>query len=153
MHSKTLDIDDSFGEEFQGRYVFAEITIGTKNRITQRYTHYNRVTGIVEEADYAAIQAEILIASLKEQPKNKPLSVARWLSETEGIPARLADLLWGTCQQLNSLDASEIRFLLLQLDEGSRIQLFRSFDYAKSSPDLSKQNMPTSQQKESSNSP
>ena len=92
MKTEKVEIDGRFGEEFQGTYVFAEITWAKRNRIIQKHTKYNRLTGEVESSDFIAIQAETIIASMHGQPASKPITLEKLLSEEEGIPIELGEI-------------------------------------------------------------
>ena len=76
MRTETLEVDKRFGEEYAGRYVFQEISWAKRSRIIQKYTKYSQMTGQVVKSDYVAIQAETIWASLKEQPKHKPITLS-----------------------------------------------------------------------------
>jgi len=92
MKTETIEIDDRFGKEYAGKYVFQEISWAKRNRIIQKHTKYHPVTGQVINSDYVAIQAETIWASLKEQPAEKPITFERLLSEEDGIPIELGEL-------------------------------------------------------------
>lgn len=110
MRRETLEIDERFGKESAGKYVFQEITWAKRNRILQKYTKYNPQTGSVVATDYVAIQAETILASLKEQPENKPLTLEKLLSEGEdGIPIELGELLSKTVNKLNAVSVEETK--------------------------------------------
>ncbi|MBC7129855.1 hypothetical protein H5T51_01365, partial [Candidatus Bathyarchaeota archaeon] len=81
MHTETVEIGEEYGPEFKGKYVFQEITWARRNRIIQKYTKYSPITGQVISSDNLAIQAELIVASLKEQPEHKPISLERLLSD------------------------------------------------------------------------
>lgn len=151
MKTEILEIDDRFGAEYQGHYIFQEITWAKRNRIIQKYTKYNKMSGEVESSDFIAIQAETIYASLKEQPKSKPISLEKLLGEDVGVPIELGELLSKVANKLNGMSHEDLRFLLSQLDEESRIRLFQSFGFAKPS-DGSPLSSQGSQQKPSSNS-
>lgn len=136
MKTETLEVDCRFGEEYEGRYVFKEISWAKRNRIIQKYTRYSKFSGEVESSDYIAIQAETIMASLHSQPSTKPVSLEKLLAEEDGVPIELGELFSKVVNKLNGLSHEDLRFLLEQLDEESRIGLFRSFGYAKSSVGL-----------------
>lgn len=136
MKTQLLEIDGRFGEEYQGRYVFKEISWAKRNRIIQKYTRYSRFSGEVESSDYIAIQAETIMASLHSQPSTKPVSLEKLLAEEDGVPIELGELFSKVVNKLNGLSHEDLRFLLEQLDEESRIGLFQSFGFAKSSGGL-----------------
>jgi len=133
MRTEVLELDERFGREFAGRYVFQEITWARRSRVIQKYTKYHPVTGHVQSSDFIAIQAETIWASLREQPQNKPLSLQKLVSEDDGIPIELGELLSKIVNRLSGMSNEDVRFLLEQLDEESRIKLFQSFGFAKPS--------------------
>jgi len=110
MRKEIIEIDERFGEEFAGRYVFEEISWAKRSRIIQRHTRYNPLTGEVMTADYVAIQAETIWACLKKQPPNKPITLQRLLSEgDDGIPVELGEIFSRTVNRLCGLSAEEIK--------------------------------------------
>ncbi len=134
MRKEPIEIDNRFGKEYAGRYVFQEITWAKRSRLIQKHTKYHPRTGQVMSSDYIAIQAETIMAALKEQPENKPISLEKLLSEEEdGIPVELGELFSNVVNKLCGLTHQDVRFLLEQLDEESRTQLFQSFGFVKSS--------------------
>jgi len=133
MRTETVEIGDEFGEEYKGKYVFSEISWAKRSRIIQRQTKYSQVTGQVVSSDYVAIQAETILASLKEQPENKPISLQKLLSEEDGIPVGLGELFSQIANRLNSLTVQESRFLSEQSEDRNLTQKSRSTGSAKSS--------------------
>jgi hypothetical protein len=133
LKTETLEIDQSFGQEYQGKYLFKEISWAKRNHIIQNHTTYNKLSGEVENSNLLAIQAETIIASLQSQPPNKPVTLQKLLDENEGVPIELGELLSKVTNKLNSVGTSDLRFLLEQLDEKSRMMLFASFGYVKNS--------------------
>jgi len=91
VRTEVLELDNRFGEEYAGRYVFQEISWAKRSRIIQKHTKYSQMTGQVVSSDYVAIQAETVWASLKEQPESKPISLEKLLSEEDGIPVGLGE--------------------------------------------------------------
>jgi hypothetical protein len=146
-----LDLDERFGEEYAGHYVFREITWAKRNRIIQKHTKYSKVSGQVESSDFVAIQAETILASLKEQPENKPITLEKLTGEEEGVPIEVGETFSKIVNRLNGVSHEELRFLLEQLSEENRAQLFQSFGFVKSS-DGQSCNSESSQPKLSSNS-
>jgi hypothetical protein len=151
MRKETVEIGDEFGEEYRGRYVFQEITWAKRSRIIQKHTKYSQVTGQVVSSDYVAIQAETIMASLKEQPPHKPVTLEKLLAEENGVPIGLGELFSRIVNRLNSLSVEEARFLSEHSAEGSRIQQSQSIGSAKSSDGQSR-NYEGSQPKPSANS-
>ena len=133
MRTENVEVDDCFGEEFKGKYVFQEISWAKRSRIIQKYTKYSQITGQVVSSDYVAIQAETTIASLKQQPEHKPITLEKLLSEENGIPIGLGELFSQIANRLNSLTVQESRFLSEQSEERSLTQKSRSTVSAKTS--------------------
>ena len=144
MKQETLEIDNRFGEEYQGKYTFAEITWAKRNRIIQKHTKYNKLSGDVESSDFISIQAETIMASMHGQPQTHPITIEKLLSEEDGIPIELGELFSKVANKLNGMSREDLRFLLEQLDEESRTALLSSLGYAKPS-DGHPQNSPSSQ--------
>jgi len=130
---KTAELDNRFGKEYAGKYVFEEISWAKRNRIIQKHTKYHPMTGQVVSSDYVAIQAETIWASLKEQPENKPISLEKLLSEEDGIPIELGELFSKLVNRLCSVTVEETRFLSEPCEEESLIQASQSSVSAKSS--------------------
>ncbi len=144
MKTEKIEIDGRFGEEYQGTYSFAEITWAKRNRIIQKYTKYNKLSGDVESSDFIAIQAETIIASMHGQPQTHPITLDRLLAEENGIPIELGELFSKVVNKLNGMSREDLRFLLEQLDEENRTALLSSLGYAKHS-DGHQPNLPNSQ--------
>lgn len=111
MKTENIELDNRFGEEYTGKYVFSEITWAKRNQIIQKHTKYHPTTGQVVSSDYVAIQAETIWASLKEQPETKPITLEKLLSEENGIPIGLGDSFSKVANRLCGLTVEEGRFL------------------------------------------
>ena len=111
LRQKVIEVSGVFGEDYEGVYVFGEISWAKRNRIIQKYTKYHPVSGQVISSDYVAIQAETIWASLKEQPQSQPISLERLLSEDNGVSFELGELFSQTVNQLCSVTVDETRFL------------------------------------------
>ncbi len=133
MKQEIIEIDNRFGEEYLGKYIFKEITWAKRNRIIQKQTKYSRLSGEVESSDFIAIQAETIIASMHGQPKSQPVTLEKLLGEEEGVPIELGEIFSKATNSLNGMGHEDLRFLLEQLDEESRTALLSSFGYAKNS--------------------
>jgi hypothetical protein len=151
LRSKALIVDERFGREYAGHYVFGEITWAKRSRIIQKHTKYSKVTGQVECSDLVAIQAETVIASLKEQPENKPITLEKMLDETDGIPVDLGELLGNLANKLCNVSKEETVFLSEQSGEKSQTKPSPNSDSAKSS-DGPPASLEMNQQEKSSNS-
>ncbi len=144
MKTEKLEIDGCFGEEYQGTYIFAEITWAKRNRIIQKHTKYNKLSGDVESSDFISIQAETIIASIHGQPQTHPITLEKLLGEENGVPIELGELFSKVVNKLNGMSREDLRFLLEQLDEESRTALLSSFGYVKPS-DGPQPNLPNNQ--------
>lgn len=151
MRNEVLELDERFGEEFKGRYVFQEITWAKRSRIIQKYTRYHEISGQVVSSDYIAIQAETIWASLKEQPQHKPISFEKLLSEDDGVPIGLGELFSQIVTKLCSLTVEEHRFLSEQSEEKSQTQSSQNSVSARSLGGHQPKS-PSNQRKPSSNS-
>jgi hypothetical protein len=133
MKQETIEVNSRFGDDYQGKYTFAEITWAKRNRIIQKYTRYNKLSGDVESSDFIAIQAETIMASMHGQPQSHPITLEKLLSEEDGVPIELGELFSKVVNKLNGMSREDLRFLLEQLDEENRTALLSSFGYAKPS--------------------
>jgi len=133
MRTETVEIGDEYGEEYKGKYVFQEISWAKRCRIIQRHTKYHPITGQVTGADYVAIQAETIWASLKEQPDHKPITLEKLLDEENGIPIGLGELFSRVANRLNGLSLEESLFLSDKSEGGNRTRQSRSIGSARSS--------------------
>jgi len=146
-----LELDERFGKEYAGRYVFQEITWAKRSRIIQKYTKYHQMSGQVVSSDFIAIQAETIWASLKEQPEHKPICLEKLLSEEEGIPIELGELFSGIVNRLNGLGVDETAFLLEQSEDKSQTKPSQTSASVKNS-DGRQTSLQNSQPKPSNNS-
>jgi hypothetical protein len=133
MRTETVEIDERFGKEYAGRYVFGEISWAKRSRTIQKHTKYSQMTGQVQSSDYVAIQAETIMASMKEQPEHKPITLEKLLNEENGVPIGLGELFSQIANRLNTLTIEESRFLSEQSAEASHIQQSPSTGSVKSS--------------------
>ena len=133
MRKESIEIGDEYGEEYKGRYVFQEISWAKRSRIIQKHTKYSQITGQVQSSDYVTIQAETIMASLKEQPEHKPITIEKLLNEENGVPIGLGELFSQIANRLNTLTIEESRFLSEQSEEESLTQQSLSIGSAKSS--------------------
>jgi hypothetical protein len=151
VRNEVLELDERFGGEFKGRYVFQELTWAKRSHIIQKYTRYHEISGQVVSSDYVAIQAETIWASLKEQPHHNPISLEKLLSEDDGIPAGLGELFSQIVNKLCSLTVEENRFLSEPYEEKSRTQSSQNSASAKNSGGHQPKS-PSNQRKSPSNS-
>ena len=133
MRTETIEIDERFGKEYAGLYVFQEMSWAKRSRIIQKHTKYSQMTGQIQNSDYVAIQAETIMASLREQPENKPITLEKLLNEENGVPIGLGELFSQIANRLNTLTTDETRFLSEQSEEASQTQASQSSVSAKSS--------------------
>lgn len=113
MKTEILEIDGRFGEEYQGKYLFKEITWAKRNRIIQKHTKYNTVTGDVVSSDFISIQAETIMAALHGQPEGHPVTLERLLSDDveRGLPIEFGELLAKFANHVCGLTREETLFL------------------------------------------
>ena len=104
-----VEIGEEFGKDYAGRYVFQEISWAKRSRIIQKHTKYHPRTGQVVSSDYVAVQAETIWASLKEQPRNKPVTLEKLLSEEDGIPIGLGELFSQVVNRLCGVTIEETK--------------------------------------------
>lgn len=109
MRTETVKLDNRFGEEYAGKYVFKEMSWMKRSRIITKYTKYHPVTGQVMNSDLPAIQAETIWASLKEQPETQPLTFEKLMDEENGIPIELGELFSSIVNRLCSLTLEETK--------------------------------------------
>jgi len=133
MRREVLELDERFGKEYAGRYVFQEITWAKRSRIIQKYTKYHQMSGHVVSSDFIGIQAETILASLREQPGHKPICLEKLLSEEEGIPIELGELFSGIVNRLNGLGVDETAFLSEQSEDKSQTRSSQTFASVKNS--------------------
>jgi hypothetical protein len=133
MRKEVVELDNRFGEEYAGRYVFQEISWAKRSRLIQKHTKYHPITGQVMSSDYIAIQAETIWASLKEQPADKPITLEKLLNEDNGIPIGLGELFSQVVNRLCGVTVEETRFLSELSGEESLTQQSPTSDYAKNS--------------------
>ena len=151
MRTETIEIDERYGKEYAGKYVFQEISWAKRSRIIQKHTKYSQLTGQVVSSDYVAIQAETIWASLKEQPPNKPITLEKLLSEEDGVPIELGELFSQVVNKLNSVSIEESAFLSEPSEDKSPTKPSQSFASAKSLAGQSR-NLDVNQQRQCSSS-
>ena len=112
MQREEVIVDERFGAEYTGKYVFSEISWAKRSRIIQKHTRYHPLTGQIQSSDYVAIQAETIMASLKEQPPTKPISLEKLLSDGEdGVPSALGELFSQVANRLCGVSSEEAKNL------------------------------------------
>ncbi len=136
MRTETVELEDQFGKEYAGKYVFSDITWARRSRIIQKHTRYHSLTGQILGSDFTAIQAETIWASLREQPTHKPITLEKLLGEEDGIPIELGELLSKVANKLCGITADEQRFLSEPSEDASLIQRSPNSDSARSSAGL-----------------
>jgi len=153
VKTETVVIGEEFGKEYAGKYVFQELTWAKRSRIIQKHTKYHPVTGQLQSSDDVAIQAEMIVASLKEQPAHKPITLERLLAEDpeKGVPIALGELFGKIVNRLNLVSFDEAAFLSGLSDAASQTKPSQSSASAKSS-DGHHASLQDSQPKQSSSS-
>lgn len=133
MRKEVIELDERFGKEYAGRYVFSEISWAKRSRIIQKYTRYSQQTGQVVTSDYVAIQAETIMASLKEQPPHEPITLEKLLSEEDGVPIELGELFSQIVNRLNAVGLEKTAFLSEPSENKSQAKPSQSSVCAKNS--------------------
>jgi hypothetical protein len=130
---EVLELDERFGKEYAGRYMFGEISWARRSRIIQKHTKYSQLTGQILSSDYIAIQAETIWASLKEQPPQKPITLDKILSEEDGIPAGLGERFSQIVNRLCGISQEETAFLSEPCADRNQAKCSRNSECAKNS--------------------
>jgi hypothetical protein len=151
MRQEILELDQRFGKEYRGKYVFSEISWAKRNRIITAYTTYNQLTGEVVKSDFVAIQAATIMASLHGQPDSHPITLEKLLSEEDGITNDLGETLVKIANRVCSLDKAETRFLSEQSDVKNPTMPSQNSDSAKNLAGH-QDNLQSNQQEPSNNS-
>jgi hypothetical protein len=133
MRRETVNLGTEYGAEYQGKYVFQELTWAKRSRIIQKHTRYHPVSGQVVSSDFIAIQAETIWASLKEQPQGEPVTLERLLGEENGVPIALGELFSRIVNSLCAMTREETTFLSAPSDADSRTPQSPASASAKSS--------------------
>src|SRR3972149_4442106 len=122
MRTEVLELDNRYGSEYAGVYLFQEISWAKRSRLIQKYTKYHPITGQIISSDFVAIQAETIIASLKKQPENNPITLQKLLGEEEGIPIELGELFSRVANKMCGITPDEQRFLSEPSEEADHTQ-------------------------------
>ena len=133
MRTEVLELDNRYGSEYRGVYMFQEITWAKRSRIIQKHTKYHPITGQMISSDFVAIQAETINASLKKQPENNPITLQKLLGEEDGIPIELGELFSKIANKLCGITPDETRFLSEPSEEENRTQHSQPSDSARNS--------------------
>src|SRR3972149_8136102 len=136
MRTEVLELDNRYGSEYAGVYLFQEISWAKRSRLIQKYTKYHPITGQIISSDFVAIQAETIIASLKKQPEHNPITLQKLLGEEDGIPIELGELFSRIANKLCGITPDEQRFLSEPSAEANRTQDSLNSDSQKSSVGL-----------------
>jgi hypothetical protein len=152
MRKQTLTLGCEYGAEYQGTYVFCEITWAKRSRIIQKHTKYHPLSGQVQASDFIAIQAETIWAALKEQPAANPVSLEKLLGEENGVPIAVGELFSQIVNSLCALTQEETAFLSAPSAAKNPTQPSPTSDYAKNSAGL-QPNLVSSPPESSTNTP
>jgi hypothetical protein len=94
-----FDVDERYGEQYKGHYVARQLPWALRKEIIEKYTQYNHQTGQVLTINHTAIQAEFVMASLKQPGKGPgngtPITLEKLLSRDidSCVPPELAELI------------------------------------------------------------
>jgi hypothetical protein len=131
--TEVLEVDERFGKEYAGRYVFSAVTWAKRSRIIQKYTKYHPISGHFTSSDFIGVQAETIWASLREQPAHKPVTLEKLLSEDDGVPIGLGELFSQIANRLNNVSLEESAFLSELSEDKGQTQLSQTSASAKNS--------------------
>jgi hypothetical protein len=109
MEKAIVNIDKRFGEEFEGSYVFRQVTQGEYERVLVGFMD---ALGKIARQDILKVNREMLWIALVRQPENKPLTKERVVQGQ--LPYGLSIKLQVAYDRVNGLEAEERRFLLEQ---------------------------------------
>lgn len=128
MQKETVQIDNRFGDEFEGVYEFRQVTQGEYERVLVSYMD---VLGKVAKQDVLKVNREMLWTGLTKQPEGKPLNRERVVQGQ--LPYGLSVKLQEAYDKVNGIAPDEQRFLSSPSDESSLIQGSQNSLSAKSS--------------------
>jgi hypothetical protein len=108
-HIVEFDVGDQFGPEYKGHYVVKRYTWATRNRIIEKYTQINPVSGKIVGTDKTAVRAELILVSIAQQPPGNPVSLQKLLSTDieSAVPSELIDLIEKHVNSLNRVSPEE----------------------------------------------
>jgi hypothetical protein len=121
METATVKIDKRFGKEFEGSYVFRQVTQGEYERVLVGYMD---ALGKIAKQDILKVNREMLWIALVIQPANKPLTKDRVVQGQ--LPYGLGIKLQGAYDKVNGLEAEEQRFLSERSEEANQTLNFQS---------------------------
>ncbi len=101
---KEIILKDEFGKEYSGKYTFESISWGKSNQITSDCTSINSATK-QSKVDLKRMQALMLDASMTERPST--ITLNKLLSEKDGIPMALGELLMSVADYVNGYGEKE----------------------------------------------
>ncbi len=104
--TQTVNVDKRFGSQYEGAYVFKQITQGEYEKIMLTYMD---ASGKVAKQDVLKVNREAMWTALKEQPSGKPLN--HELVIHGRLPYGLSLKLQEAYDKANGIDMDEQRFL------------------------------------------
>lgn len=100
-----MELDDRYGRQYKGEYVFGPISWGQMNRITSECTKIHPVTR-TSVVDIKTLNARVLLATLKEHPKC--ITLGHLLDESvNGLPSALGEILMAAADKVNGYTARD----------------------------------------------
>jgi DNA-binding Xre family transcriptional regulator len=117
MEEIVLEVDDSFGVKYAGKYVFHGITWGKYSALLTKYSVTDKLTGQILSVDNENFNAEQILSSLRSQPEGNPVTFESLISHDseKGIPALLGAKLLECASKVNLLSTQEINELTLSV--------------------------------------
>jgi hypothetical protein len=113
---KKITLDERFGKEFAGAYVFRSISWGRSNQITSDCTSVNPAIK-TSRIDLKRLQGLMLNESMKERPKIITLDMLLSEDPEKGIPMVLGEILMSCADFVNGYtekDRAELKNLKKQ---------------------------------------
>jgi len=106
MEEIVLEVDDSFGKQYMGKYVFKPITWSKYSLISRKYTIVNKS---VIYTDDVKINAELILATLASQPETNPITFEALTSEDpkKGVPPALGNKLLQCALKISGFSIEE----------------------------------------------
>jgi hypothetical protein len=102
---KEVKLDNTFGNEYSGKYVFSSISWAKSNDITSQCTQSNPLTKQTT-IDLKKLQAMTLDAVMVDRPK--AVTLEKLMCEGEnGLPLPLGELLMAMCDRVNGYSSED----------------------------------------------
>jgi len=102
---KRIELDDRFGSQYKGEYLFVSISYGRSNAITAECTKVHPL-GQRTEIDVKTLNAKMVLATLIKKPKI--ITLEHMVDESSnGLPTALGELLMAATDYVNGYSPKE----------------------------------------------